>query len=325
MDGVVRTDVLLDGVPSQANRAEEALLRAQRTGLVQVPLLEIHLDGTAPVILTSLELPHRYADAYLLDSEIDGTIFDKTDLGRDFKAATPVDASVLLRHDPGSLVFGAWNSHRKGRQVKFPRIYASEIVGWDPQFGARKAGRMDPLNLTGIGKREEDGRLVFAAVGEKVKGGRLSELGHGNIAPGDTHGGVTVSSVERFATVSLAGLDRVGFGPVPSAAAVAARTTLAAYALLADRLAFSSAALWLRSGCDLVTTSDVLQWVRRGGEVEPFTLSRGEAVALYEEAKAEVASAGLPLHLEPVRLTPGPGLRAAIEFAITKADSSGGD
>lgn len=323
VDGSIRQDVLLDSVPSQANRAEEALLRAQRAGRIAIPLLEIHHDGASQVTLTSLELPHRYADAYLLDSEIDGTAFDRTELGRSFQAASLQDATVLLRHDPGSVVFGAWNSHRKGRQAKFPRIYASEIVGWDPQFGARKAGRMDPLNLTGLGRRDEEGTLTFTAVGEKAKGVKLSEIGHGNIAPGDAHGGVTVSLAERFATVSLSGLDRVGFGAASDETAVAARATIAAYALLGDRLAFSGPALWLRSGCDLVTTSEALEWVGRGGSVEPFTLSIAEAISLYEEAASECAAAGLPLVTEPLRLAPGKGLRAAIDFALTRAETTG--
>jgi CRISPR-associated protein Csb1 len=180
--GTERRDVLLDGVPSQSNRAELALLKGHRGGRFAVPLLEISHKGAASMVLASLELPHRYADAYLRDSEIDGVKFDKTELGKAFQAASPEDVTVLFQRDPGSVVFGAWNSHRKGRQAKFPRVYASEIVGWDPQVGGRKAGRMDPLNLTGNAKPDGDG-WAYVAAGEKVKGERLSEIGHGNIPP----------------------------------------------------------------------------------------------------------------------------------------------
>ena len=176
VDGDERDAVLLDGVPSQANRAEFALLKGLRGGRFAIPLLEISHKGAASVVLTSLELPHRFADAYLRDSEIDGVKFDKTDLGKAFQAASTDDVTVLFKHDPGSVVFGSWNSHRKGRQAKFPRIYASEIVGWDPQTGERKAGRMDPLNLTGNAKPDGD-EWKFVAAGEKVKGERLSEIG----------------------------------------------------------------------------------------------------------------------------------------------------
>lgn len=323
VQGAVRKDVLVDSVASQANRAEEALLRARREGRIKLPLLEIDHDGAAPVRLASLQLPHRYADAYLMDSEIDGVPFDKTDLGRAFQAASADDASVLLRHDPGSLVFGAWNSHRKGRQAKFPRIYSSEVVGWDPQVGERRAGRMDPLNLTGLGNRTDDGELTYVSVGEKAKGQKLSEIGHGNIAPNAAPGGVTVSSAERMATVSLAGLDRIGFGALPHPAGVAARAFLAAYAIAADRLAFGGPSLWLRSGCELVTVTETVEWVLRGGGTQPIALSVVDAIGLYGRAAAAVADAGIAPEMQAVTLTPGKGLAAAIDFALTKSDSTG--
>ena len=135
VDGQERRAVQLDSTPSQANRAEEALLRAHRAGRVRVPLLQIEHTGAAPVVLTSLEFPHRYADAYLRDSVLDGVKFDQSTLGKALLAATNADASVLYAQDPGSLVYGAWNSHRKGRQQKFPRVYASEVVRLGPAAG----------------------------------------------------------------------------------------------------------------------------------------------------------------------------------------------
>lgn len=323
VDGAERHDVLLDGVPSQANRGELALLKGLRGGRFQIPLLEINHKGAASVVLTSLELPHRFADAYLRDSEIDGVKFDQTELGKAFQAASTDDMTTLFQHDPGSVVFGAWNSHRKGRQAKFPRIYSSEIVGWDPQVGERMAGRMDPLNLTGNAKRDGE-EWSFVAVGEKVKGERLSEIGHGNIAPNPAHGGVTITSAQRFATVSFAGLDRLGLGEASHEVSVAARTALAAYALLADRLAFTAASLWLRSGCELVTIDDTLEWVNRGGSADSFTLNTADAIALFTYAARVVADAGLPFSLATVRLTPGKSLAAAIDFALTKTETTGG-
>lgn len=320
VDGAERRDVLLDGVPSQANRAELALLKGLRGGRFEIPLLEISHSGAASVVLTSLELPHRFADAYLRDSEIDGVKFDRTELGKAFQAASADDVTALFQHDPGSLVYGAWNSHRKGRQAKFPRIYSSEIVGWDPQEGARNAGRMDPLNLIGNAKPDGD-EWSFVAVGEKVKGERLSEIGHGNIAPNPSHGGVTITSAQRFATVSFAALDRLGFGGASHEVSVAARTTLAAYALLADRLAFAASSLWLRSGCELVTIDDTLEWVSRGGVLDSFALTTGDAIAVFTHAAQVTEDLGLPLSLKPVVLTPGKSLAAAIDFALTKADT----
>jgi CRISPR-associated protein Csb1 len=324
VDGEERRDVLLDSVPSQANRAEEALLRARRAGLVAFPMLELRHTGDAEVVLTSLEFPHRYADAYLRDSLIDGTKFDKSDVGTTMLSASTVDATGLLLHDPGSLVFGAWNSHRKGRQQKFPRVYSSEVVGWDPVEGRRNAGRMDPLNLVGAAKPGKDGdEWEYAPVGQKTKGERLSEIGHGNIAPNPQHGGVTVSSASRMAMLSLAGLDRLGFGSVPADTAVAARTVLAAYALLADRLAFGGPALWLRSGCELVMVEERVEWVDRGGNTEEVAISASTAVEVFRLAVAHAAEVGLVLPTDTVVLTPSPSLAKAIDFSLTKAESAG--
>jgi CRISPR-associated protein Csb1 len=322
VDGQARDDVLLDSTPSQANRAEEALLRAHRGGAVQVPLMMVEHTGEAPVMLTSLQFPHRYADAYLRDSMLDGVVFDKTELGRSLMSASMGDARALFAHDPGSLVFGAWNSHRKGRQQKFPRIYASEVIGWDPVVGARSAGRMDPLNLQGAQKPRKDGDgWDYSPAATKARGERLSEIGHGNVAPNSQHGGVTVSSAQRIATVSLAGLDRIGFGPVDAQAAVAARATLAAYAIAADRLAFGGPTLWLRSGCELVVESERLEWVNRGGGTEPVEVSREQAVDLFKLAAQHADKHGLTLSLGTVRLVPSKALAQAIDFSLTKASA----
>jgi CRISPR-associated protein Csb1 len=325
VDGAERDDVLLDSVPSEANRAEEALLRAHRAGAVRVPLLQVEHTGAVPVVLSSLEFPHRYADAYLRDSQLDGVAFDRTELGRSLLRASLADASALFAHDPGSLVYGAWNSHRKGRQQKFPRVYASEVVGWDPVLGARNAGRMDPLNLQGAAKAAKDGEgWEYSPTTTKARGEKLSEIGHGNVAPNPQHGGVTISSAQRFATLSLAGLDRIGFGAASADAAIAARVALAAYALLADRLAFGRPALWLRSGCELVLESERIEWIKRGGGTEQFDLPVSLAVELFDLAAAHAEKQGLPLATETISLTPSKALAQAIDFSLTKASSEDG-
>lgn len=326
VDGKPRGNVLLDSTPSQANRAEEALLRAHRGGTIRVPLMTLEHTGEVPVTLTSLEFPHRYADAYLRDSLLDGVAFDRTELGRSLMSASMEDARALYVHDPGSLVFGAWNSHRKGRQQKFPRVYASEVIGWDPVVGARSAGRMDPLNLTGAQKSRKDGEgWDHSPVATKAKGEKLSEIGHGNVAPNPQHGGVTVSSAQRIATLSLAGLDRIGFGRVDAQTAVAARAVLAAYAIMADRLAFGGPTLWLRSGCELVLESERLEWVNRGGGTEQLEITREAAVDLFTLAARLADKQGLVLAEEPVRLVPSKALAQAIDFSLTKAAPGEGE
>lgn len=78
------TDVIvIDNVPSQANRLEAAIQRhvAER-GLPELVLdlgevagLPAHL----PRSLSSWQFPHRNADAYLRDAEVDGVAFPNTE------------------------------------------------------------------------------------------------------------------------------------------------------------------------------------------------------------------------------------------------------
>lgn len=321
-DGQPRQAVVLDQVPSQANRCDEALKAAWKAGYLRMPMLRLTHEGAAKVVITGLDAPHRAFDAYWRDSLLDGEKFDKTPIGKALQQASLEDATALLQYDPATLAYGGWNSHRKGHQAKFPRFYSSEIVGWAPVVGTRKAGRMDPLNLTGSrnGEGDEWEYLTAAAKGTKAK--MLSKIGHGNIPPNAAHGGVTITEATRFSTLSLTAVRRIGFGDLTTEATLAARTLLVAFALLGDRLAFGGAGIWLRSGCDLVAESESLEWIGRGGVVEPFTLSTDEALRLYDEALKAAQAAEVPLHLDPIELTPSKSLAAAIDFSMTKAESA---
>lgn len=321
-DGEVRRATVLDQVPAQANRCEEAEALAWRQGVVRMPMLRLVHRGASSFELTGLDAPHRAFDAYWRDSRLDGAKFDSTEIGQALLGSSLTDATALLEYDPGTLVYGGWNSHRKGRQAKFPRIYSSEVIGWDPVVGVRKAGRMDPANLTGSRKGEGD-EWSYSPMADKKKDSKLSEIGHGNIAPSTTHGGVTITEATRTAVLSLTATRRIRFGSLDRAAADAAHVLLAAFGLLGDRLAFGQAGLWLRSGCDLVTQSETLEWIGRGGTTEQFSLSPHGAVQLYDEALRAAQAAGVPLHLETVELTPSEPLAEALDFSLTKAESAG--
>lgn len=321
-DGAIRKAVILDQIPSQANRCEEAIADAWYRDEVQMPMLRLVHQGAADFEIIGLSAPHRAFDAYWRDSLLDGVKFDRTDIGKALQAASLADATALLQYDPGTLVYGGWNSHRKGHQAKFPRLYSSELIGWDPVKGTRKAGRMDPANLTGSRSGAGDDWSYSTAAAKKADS-KLSEIGHGNIAPNSAHGGVTITGATRSAVLSLSATRRIHFGSLAAAAQNSARALLGAFGLLGDRLAFGNAGVWLRSGCDMVQESEVLEWVGRGDAVEQFTLSPQEALALYAEAVQTAKTAGVPLKLETVELTPSKALAEAIDFALTKAESSG--
>ena len=322
-DGQVRKAVVLDQVPSQANRCEEAIAAAWRRDQVRLPMLRLVHEGTASFELTGLEAPHRAFDAYWRDSMRDGKKFDATGIGKELQKASLDEASALLQYDPGTLVYGGWNSHRKGRPAKFPRLYSSEMIGWDPVPGVRKAGRMDPANLTGSHTGDNDA-WTYSPNAAKKKDAKLSKIGHGNIAPNAAHGGVTITQASRLGVLSLTATRRVRFGNRDESAQDAARVLLLGLALLGDRLAFGGAGVWLRSGCDLVQETETLEWIGRGGVAEAFTLTAAEAIKLFNEAWE---AAREPMQLEPitVEFTPSPALASAIEFSLTKAEAAAGE
>lgn len=328
VDGDRVLTVIMDQLPSQANRIEEAVantVRAGRLGLAHL-LLEHELSSGRTVRMSSFTAPHRYADAYWRDSMVDGVTFDKTGIGQRLRAATAEDCTALYEREPFSLLLGSWDSHRKGRPAHFPRVYRSEMFGVAPEFGRRAAGRMDPHNLVGAVQNPEratDGTGAWEHIVPTVrapKSERLSAIGHGNIAPVRSHGGVTVREVRRLASLSMAGLARLQFGDAPPAAASAARAALAALALLGDRLAFAGPGLWLRSGCELVLVSETAVWHQRGGRTEPVELDVPDAYALFEHARDQAAKHGLPMSDEVVRLTANKALAKALNHAYLASD-----
>lgn len=319
--------VVVDQTQSQANRVEEALREARDAGRITLPMFEMLVKTDhGPVRLTSLDFPHRYADAYLRDSEVAGVRFDKSPVGQRLRETSLDDVRPLYEREPCSLLYGAWDSHRAGRWPKFARVYTASVIGIDPLDGARAAGRMDPANLSGAidSKAKAESDWEFVEDGKKVKGAKLSEIGHGNIAPGLANvGGVSVREVRRSAWISLSGLDRLRFGDASPEAAGLARATLAALALAGDRLAFGRPSVWLRSGCDLVRTGERVVVERPGGKDETVAVSAAEAIAAYHDLRERTAAAGIVMADDVVAIEPIDSLRKAILAAVTSGAPDG--
>ncbi|QDQ14175.1 type I-U CRISPR-associated RAMP protein Csb1/Cas7u [Streptomyces spectabilis] len=316
--------VLLDQPQSQANRCETALLDAVRRREVFIPYLEMVTESYGmPVRMTSLEAPHRSRDAYFRDSvDESGRKFDETELGAALRDASSGDLSAYLRLVPSDLAYGVWDSHRKRRiQVKIPRAYRSEMIGIKPLIGVRAAGRVDRLNLAGDTVELTDSGWSPSALEKPKKGvktARMSELGHGMIPPSEGLGGVSVTSVQRSASLSLAQLATLRFGNASEDLTAAARALIASIALLGDRLAFSAPALHLRSGCDLLMVSERIEWVQRGRDgdphLEPLDLATPQgALELFTIAVDRAREAGLQWASEPVVVRPNTSLQQAID------------
>ena len=136
VEGIKVPTVILDSVQSQANRMELALLRAVRSGIIEMPLWQVDFTGSEfrdVGIISTLEAPHRLSDAIFRDSLLGDKEFSKTTAGDDVESSSAHNSTALLETCPTSLLFGMWHStgKRGGMGAKFPRAIAAEIVGID--------------------------------------------------------------------------------------------------------------------------------------------------------------------------------------------------
>ena len=330
-DGEPTPVIVIDNVPSQANRLEESLRRSQE--LMGVPELVLDLSGLPnlpahlPKRLSSLEFPHRNADAYLRDARLGDDDFIKTQLGQAIFGATAQACGPLLAWFPQALLYGFWQSHlgKKRHNTKHARVWVSEIVGWKPAATDTKVLGLkgDALNLNtdeDITSNADD--RVGWEIGKKPVEGRkkdkLSEIGHGQVPfMGNEASAAAVSfaRVTQRATVSFAQLRRVSLGPSHSREAdAAARAVLVALGLHAHLLAFGRG-FALRSGAELRPRETTVTWLGSAGD-EVCALGNVEGTAaLLAEAVTYARSAGVPLDgwgQPPTMLTPRENLRTAI-------------
>jgi CRISPR-associated protein Csb1 len=253
IDGRDVQTVLLDSVASQANRLEEALLEGWRRGELQFPVIAVDFTGIDQLAdleqITSLQAPHRVADALLRDSVDErGTPFRQTAAGRACMDARPNDATAMYLYCPTALLFGVWDSTgpRGGSGAKFQRVLVSEIVGFDVVAGVKTASRIDPTAIEKkagsvfeskadptdwtyleaeaamekgkpklFSRKEGGDKGTPAAISRKGGGdkGTPAAINHGNIPPSiDAEaGGVTMSHAQHTIVLSLAGLRRLRF------------------------------------------------------------------------------------------------------------------
>jgi len=335
LDGRQVDCVLVDSVQSQANRMELALLEARRARLISLPLITVRFDDEGLLKkfrVSSLEAPHRIADAILRDSLLDGVIFRKSAKGQVLDNADASNATGLFGLCPTAFVFGLWDSTgpRGGLGAKFQRAMVSEMIGYDAVPGKKTSSRIDPAQmLLSAGplfvraKSTNDAPTwtpeESAAAREKNlpvklgKDGKPSEANHGNVTPSITDGGFTVSKVRQTTVLSLAALRRLRF-PLDGAldsdpkADQAARTALAALGLAAATLSREEGAD-LRSRCQLFPT-EVFVWELLDAPSDApktFALTGEAAADLLNAAVAEAQAVGLPWEGD-INLTPHPDL-----------------
>jgi len=299
-----------------------------------------------PLRVTSLEAPHRIADALLRDSLLGGKVFRKTDHGKKLDYVSLQHATAFFELCPTALVFGMWDSTgpRGGLGAKFPRAMVSEIIGLHAQLGNKTSSRLDPAQImlqAGPLYRAKSGDISWtlneneAARDKKGpiklgKDGKPSEANHSNATPTIADGGVTISKALQTTVLSLPALRRLRFpldeGPSKPEADLAARVALAALGLCA-------AALNQEQGCDLrsrcqlhPTAAFVWDLLDRPGEAAvKFALTPDEATAVYRDAVAHAKKAGLPWAEKEIVLTPSPQLGDLVRRSQELAASQGED
>jgi CRISPR-associated protein Csb1 len=335
--------VLMDSVQSQANRMEEALQLAIDTGRFDdcpIPLIEVDFSGAELLDdiqrVTSLQAPHRVADAILRDSLLDGVPFRESEIGQRLALVSLQNATALYEVCPTALIFGMWDSTgpKGGLGAKFQRAIVSEIVGVNVSLGVRTASRLDPL--------------IKVTQGMNVEGRRLSEVNLGNITPDVARydakaitkenrltpdpmrsdggfieagrirpGGVTLDYAGQTTVISLPALRRLRFpldGAKPNKDVDAAgRTVLLALGLCAAALA-AERGFDLRSRC-LLFPEAALEWeiVASPGKMpETITIDADSAIALLKNAVEAAENLGLTWRKEPLVLRPRPELIALV-------------
>jgi CRISPR-associated protein Csb1 len=361
--------VLLDSVPSQANRMEEALLAGWDSGELDFPIISVDFSGTDGISdldrITTLQAPHRIADALLRDSVDDqGRLFRDTDAGRAFTDASPTNATAVYQYCPTALVFGVWDSTgpRGGLGTKFQRALVSEIVGVGAVAGVKTASRIDPASIQAnvpVYHRKDDkddwtiredqalrekgdkGKpVLFSRRGAEGKG-KPSAINHSNVAPtiDTTAGGVTIDYALQTTVLSIAALRRLRFqrdaggrqleGVARRNAELAARTVLAALGLAAV-VRLRTQGFDLRSRSALVPDPGgplVFEVLSvDGGEPTRHTLGTAEAKTLLDQAHEKARQFGLGWEREPLKLKPAPKLADLIRRSRElAARGEGGD
>lgn len=330
--------VLLDSVQSQANRMELALQDALDAGRINIPVLEVDFTEHGPTgdveadekagrlidavgKVTSLQVPHRLADAILRDSEFDGTAFRKSDKGKALNAVSPSNATPLFALCPTALVFGMWDSTgpKGGLGPKFERAMVSEVVGIGAEKGDLLRGvRRDPFEASKTVPIMKTSSSEWRIADPKEKGlVAPSKVNHGSVpfpeererkTEKNRYAGVTIEYAEQTTTLSLICLRRLRFpvdGKATADVDIAARTVLSALGLCAATLAFE-VGLGLRSRC-LLWPDAAMEWElldRPGKEPIEFTIASDDAVALLKEAIGEALKTNLPWEKEPITLKP---------------------
>lgn len=349
--------VLLDSVQSQANRMELALQDAVDSGQIRLPLVEVDFSEHGPTgdveadknagrlidavgKITSLQVPHRLADAILRDSELNGVPFRQSGIGKALNTVSLANATPLFELCPTALIFGMWDSTgpKGGLGPKFERAMVSEIVGIGAEVGDLLRGvRRDPLEVRAAVKVHKNADGSWKVADAKAKGAVApSKVNHSSVpypeqrdkkSDDNSYAGVSIEYAEQTTTLSLICLRRLRFphnGKADAAADQAARIVLVALGLCSANLAFEGG-VGLRSR-SLLWPEAPMTWQlleRPGAPPHEFELTGDQAIVLLNEAIKTARERGLAWREEPVMLRPSAELLKLVRLSQAEATKEG--
>jgi CRISPR-associated protein Csb1 len=338
---------------------ELALQDAFDAGALKLPILQVDFtkwsptgdveaDKTAGKLIdavgkiTSLQVPHRLADAILRDSQTpDGKPFRQSDKGKALNTVSPLNATALYQLCPTALIFGMWDSTgpKGGLGAKFERALVSEVVGVGAAVGDLARGvRRDPLEIRAAVKVLKPADKNWSIADPNAKGALApSKINHSSVpfpeqrekkTDENNFAGATIEYAEQLTTLSLIALRRLRFpvgGKISLEIDAAARTVLSALSLCAATLAFE-AGMGLRSRC-LLWPEGPMNWellAKPGETPQTFSLTGKEAIQLVKVAAAASKNTGLDWEETPVELVPQQKLVDLVRLSqleATKEDS----
>lgn len=349
------TCVLLDSVQSQANRMELALQEALDAGQIELPVLvvdfteyspsgDVEADKKAGKLIdaigkiTSLQVPHRIADAILRDSQISGVDFRQSAKGRALNTVSLHNATPLFELCPTALLFGMWDSTgpKGGLGPKFERAIVSEIVGIGAQVGDLLRGvRKDPFEASNKVPIIKNSAFDWKVSDDPKAAGVVppSAVNHSSVpfpkvrdrkTEENHYSGVTIEYAEQITTLSLICLRRLRFplnGKADADIDVAARTVLTALGLCAATIAFESG-MGLRSRC-LLWPDGPMEWElldQPGQAPARYRLTSQDAITILKEAADSAKQKGLPWRKDPLPpLKPSPELLKLVRLSQIEA------
>jgi len=296
--------VLIDSKGSFANRVEETITEARRTGeglLASMPHIVVKYDDeSGSKTYCDSQLPHRGFDGHIRVGVHDGKSTSEAKEYIDARNSTLENLLPLFKLSPVTVLFGGWDSTRSKNQLRIPSVLTGEMYGVladqsDDDPAIHRAGaRIDPVGASvSVAKKADREKIVGDSIdlSENTKNkfigsGKGSIIGLGAIPPSADKGaldGVSVRGIVSSRVLSFTMLRTFHFGKgVEGDAAIRA---LIAAALLRAMAGYDENPV-VRANCALTETgkpSVVLN--KRYGEKEEFEPLTAESTEkLLEEA-----------------------------------------